>query len=234
MQLRATGGIMNWLKQLFARKSLDHGLDGEIAFRLENRIKELAATGLSIEEATAAVHKEFAGVMLAKEKAREAWVKRRLGDFAGDLRFGLRMLRKNPVLTVVAVLTLALGVGANSAIFTLLYGLVLRSLPASHAGQMVKVGIASKAEPDDPGEYMPYRMMQAMGQQQSSFRELSAWSADWVLMRDHEGSIQGYMAGLVCGNAVGVLGIEPYRGRLLAAYDDVRGGPSGGWPVVLS
>lgn len=225
---------MNWLKQLFARKPLDHGLDGEIAFRLENRIKELAATGLPIEEATAAVHKEFAGVMLAKEKAREAWVKRRLGDFAGDLRFGLRMLRKNPVLTVVAVLTLALGIGANSAIFTLLYGLVLRSLPASHAGQLVKVGIASKAEPDDPGEYMPYRMMQAMGQQQSSFRELSAWSADWVLMRDHEGSIQGYMAGLVSGNAFGVLGIEPYRGRLLAAYDDVRGGPSGGWPVVLS
>ena len=57
---------MNWLKQLFARKPLDH-LDGEIAFRLENRIKELAATGLSIEEATAAVHKEFAGEMLAKE-----------------------------------------------------------------------------------------------------------------------------------------------------------------------
>ena len=66
-----------------------------------------------------------------------------------DVRFGLRMLRKNPVLTMVAVLTLALGIGANTAIFTLLYGLVLRSLPAANAGQLVKVGIASAAIPDE-------------------------------------------------------------------------------------
>src|ERR1700745_1491821 len=66
-----------------------------------------------------------------------------------DVRFGLRMLRKNSVLTIVAVLTLALGIGANTAIFTLLYGLVLRSLPAASAGQLVKVGIASLAVPGD-------------------------------------------------------------------------------------
>src|SRR3979490_2038091 len=68
-----------------------------------------------------------------------------------DVRFGLRMLRKNPVLTTVAVLTLALGIGANTAIFTLLYGLVLRSLPAANAGQLVKVGMASAAMADDAG-----------------------------------------------------------------------------------
>ena len=153
----------------------------------------------------------------------------------GDLRFGLRMLRKNPVLSLVAVLTLALGIGANTAIFTLLYGLVLRNLPAANAGQLVKVGIASAAEPGDMGGvYMPYRMMEALQTEQSSFQELSAWSDDEVLMRDREGFIQGYMAGLVSGNAFGLLGLQPYRGRLIASYDDVRGGPSGGWPVVLS
>jgi predicted permease len=152
-----------------------------------------------------------------------------------EVRFGLRMLRKNLVLTMVAVLTLALGIGANTGIFTLLYGLVLRSLPAANAGQLVKVGIASSAIPDDAGGvYMPYRMMEALGKEQSSFRELSAWSEEWVLIRDREGSIQEYAAGLVGGNAFEVLGLRPYRGRLIASYDDVRGGPGGGWPVVLS
>jgi predicted permease len=167
-------------------------------------------------------------------KKRGTWGWRNLEDLTADLRFGLRMLRKNPVLTIVAVLTLALGIGANTAIFTLLYGLVLRSLPARDPGQLVKVGIASAAEPDDPGTFMPYRMMQALREEQSSFRELSAWNDEYVLMRDHEGSLQGYMAGLVSGNGFGLLGMQPYRGRLLAPYDDVRGGPSGGWPVVLS
>lgn len=200
---------MNWLKQLFSRERLN-------------------------QEATAAVQRASLTVTAVKENALEVWIWRRLEDFAADLRFGLRMLRKNSVLTIIAVLTLAVGIGANTAIFTLLYGLVLRSLPVSHAEQLVKAGMASTAEPDDPGAYMPYRMMRAMQEQQSSFRELSAWSADWVLMSDHEGSIQGYMVGLVSGNAFGLLGMQPYRGRLIALYDDVRGGPSGGWPVVLS
>jgi predicted permease len=169
---------------------------------------------------------------IATERQPRGW--RNLEDFIADLRFGLRMLRKNPVLTIVAVLTLALGIGANTAIFTLLYGLVLRSLPATNPGQLVKVGIASAMEPDDPGSYMPYRMMRAIREEQSSFRELSAWNANWVLMSDHEGSIQGYIAGLASGNAFELLGMQPYRGRLLASYDDVRGGPTTGWPVVLS
>ncbi len=152
----------------------------------------------------------------------------------GDLRFGLRMLRKNPVLTLVAVLTLALGIGANTAIFTLLYGLVLRSLPAANPGQLVKVGIASRAELEEQGDYMMYPMLRVFEKEQTSFRELSGWSADMVQMKDREGAIRSYVAGLVSGNAFGLLGLRPYRGRLIAPYDDVKGGPSGGWPVVLS
>ncbi len=163
------------------------------------------------------------------------WGRIRLEEFVGDLHYGLRMLRKHPVLTLAAILTLALGIGANTAIFTLLYGLVLRSLPAPEAGQLVRVGIASATMPaEDGGSYMPYRMQQALREEQSSFRELSAWGGDEVLMKDHEGSVRGYMAGMVSGNAFEVLGLQPYRGRLLAPYDDVRGGPANGWPVVLS
>lgn len=81
---------------------------------------------------------------------------------------------------------------------------------------------------------MPYRMLQALREEQSSFRELSAWGGEQVLMKDHEGSARGYMVGMVSGNAFEVLGLQPYRGRLIAPYDDMRGGPRSAWPVVLS
>ena len=159
-----------------------------------------------------------------------------LSGWYRDVVLALRSLRKNPVLSLTAVLTLALGIGANTAIFTLLYGLVLRSLPTPDASDLVKIGIPSAAEPDseENNAFMPYRMLQGLREEQSSFRDLSAWDGEQALIKDKEGSVQGYLAVLVSGNAFDVLRIQPYRGRLIAPYDDVRGGPTGGWPVVLS
>lgn len=153
-----------------------------------------------------------------------------------DIVHGFRSLIKNPVLSLTAVLTLTLGIGANTAIFTLLYGLVLRSLPIPDAYHLVKVGVASAAEPDSEqnSSFMPYRMLQALRERQYSFRDLSAWDGDQVLMKDKEGAVRGYFAVTVSGNAFDLLGVQPYRGRLIATYDDVRGGPQSGWPVVLS
>jgi len=226
---------MNWFKQFFSRRRLYRDLDEEIASHLEQRTDELVAAGMSRKEASVAAKREFGNVTLIRETVRETWGWRRLEDLLGDLHFGLRILRKSPILTLVAILTLALGIGANTAIFTLLYGLVLRSLPAHNAGQLVNVGIASTANPDDMGgSYIPYRMMDALSKERSSFEELSAWSGEEVLIRDREGAMQGYLAELVSGNAFSVLGLQPYRGRLITPYDDVRGGPDGGWPVVLS
>jgi predicted permease len=144
------------------------------------------------------------------------------------------MLRKNPVLALVAVLTLALGIGANTAIFTLLYGLVLRSLPAHNSGELVKVGVASRAELQQEGSFMTYPMLKEFEKEQKSFRELSAWDRNDVLMKDHEGLVQNYEVSLASGNGFALLGLQPYRGRLIEPFDDVRGGPSSGWPVVLS
>ena len=159
-----------------------------------------------------------------------------LDSWFRDIVHGFRSLRKNPILSLTAVLTLTLGIGANTAIFTLLYGLVLRSLPIPDAYHLVKVGVASAAEPDSEQDksFMPYRMLQGLRERQSSFRDLSAWRDDQVLMKDKEGAVRGYFAVTVSGNAFDLLGVQPYRGRLIATYDDVRGGPQGGWPVVLS
>ena len=157
-------------------------------------------------------------------------------DWSRDIVFGFRSLRKNPILSLTAILTLTLSIGANTAIFSLLYGLVLRSLPTPDAYHLVKVTMASAAEPDSErnSSFLPYRMLQGLRERQSSFRDLSAWDGDQVLMRDAEGAVRGYFAATVSGNAFDLLGVQPYRGRLIAIYDDVRGGPQGGWPVVLS
>jgi predicted permease len=159
-----------------------------------------------------------------------------LRNLNGDVVLALRSLRKNPILSLTAVLTLALGIGANTAIFTLLYGLVLRSLPTPQAWQLVKIGIASAAQPDNEqdGSFIPYRMIQAYEAQQTSFRELSKWNGQDVLMTDDNGTIRDYFAVVVSGNAFDLLRIQPYVGRLIAPYDDVHGGPRSGWPVVLS
>jgi predicted permease len=226
---------MSWLKQWFSRRRLYDDLDKEIAFHLEEKIEELVASGMPLKEATFAARREFGNVASIREKAHEAWGWKWLEDLLVDLRYGIRMLRKNPVLTIAAVLTLALGIGANTAIFTLLYGLVLRSLPTPNATQLVMVGIASTAQSsEDDGSWMTYQMLQAFRTEQSSFRELSAWGEDRVLLRDKQGSVQRYTAGMVSGNAFDLLGLPPYRGRLIEPSDDMRGGPSTGWPVVLS
>jgi len=228
---------MNWLKQFFSRKQLYADLEEEVASHLEERVEELLAEGLSKEAAVARARREFGNVTATKQRARAAWGWRWIEDLFVDLRFGLRMLKKNSVLTVAAVLTLALGIGANTAIFTLLYGLVLRSLPVSAPTQLARVGLASLADPDDStGSVSPmtYHMLEAYRGEQTSFRELSSWDSADVLVADKQGVTQSYLSGMVSGNAFELLGLQPYRGRLIAPYDDVKGGPAEGWPVVLS
>jgi len=109
------------------------------------------AACMSPDETRRDARAKLDGMEQTKEPVRDVRSIPFLETLLQDVRFGLRMLRKNSVLTMVAVLTLALGIGANTAIFTLLYGLVLRSLRAANAGELVEVGIASSAVPDDAG-----------------------------------------------------------------------------------
>jgi hypothetical protein len=131
----------SWLKvqSLFSRKRNAQQLDDEIQFHLDQQIAENLATGMSPEEARYAAMRTFGNPTYLKEETRDAWGWLWLEQIGSDLRYGFRSLRKSPLFTVVAVLTLAFGIGANAAIFSLMDQVLLQLLPVKHPEQLVLV-----------------------------------------------------------------------------------------------
>jgi hypothetical protein len=125
------------LLELVRRRRLDRDLDQEFGLHLEMIEAEFRQRGMSASHAQAAARREFGGVMQAKERYRDERGLPWLENFAQDLRYGLRIMRQNRGFTTVAIVTLALGIGANTAIFSLLEAVELRNLPLRQPEQLI-------------------------------------------------------------------------------------------------
>jgi hypothetical protein len=170
---------VNWLKKLFLRRQLYDDLNQEIVLHLEERTEELVASGMTANEAAAVAHREFGNVQLVKETAREAWGWRWLEDLFADVGFGLRMLRKNSGFTAVGLLTIAIGIGANAAVFSVVNSVLLKPLNYPKAEELVALhqtapGAAGLADFEN-GLLLSPSMYFTYAEQNRTFQSLGVW-----------------------------------------------------------
>src|SRR5262245_46632855 len=120
--------ILNW----FRRRTLEGDLDRELQYHIDRRVTDLIHSGLTEPEAKRLAAMELGGATQVREEVRDIWLSRWLRDFVFDLRFSARSFLRSPAFTATAVLSLALGIGATTALYSLIDQIVLRALPVDH------------------------------------------------------------------------------------------------------
>ncbi|MGA2736230.1 MAG: ABC transporter permease [Bryobacteraceae bacterium] len=218
------------LASLLARRRWDRELSEEVEVHLEMRAAELRQQGVAADAARAAARREFGGLEQMKESYRDRrgvpWVE----ILAKDVRYALRGLRRNPVFTLAAVLSLALGIGANTAIFSFVNALMLRMLPVEKPDQLVslyRTGGWGKG-------YAAYPLYLEFRKHGDLFTGVFARSSADKVRFDpgHSNSVEYVEREYVTGNYFDVLGVKPAIGRLFT--DDDNRVPQGHPLVVLS
>ena len=214
---------MNWKRRIFGRGGIYGQLTEEIRAHIDEKVEELVAGGMAREDAEHAARREFGNVTLLEQRSREVWGWTAFENFLTDARYGLRNMRQSPVFAVVAILTLALGIGANTAIFSMVNGILLRALPYERPPglyavyETIQIGSRTfQSIPVNAGNFLNWR------------RECRSFEGIAVLMPINKnldlksGAVQVHGA-RASANLLPLLGVQPQLGRNFLAAEDQSG-----------
>lgn len=211
------------LKAVFTRRQLDRDLDDELAFHLAMRQEKYASElGLSKDESRLAAKRKFGNDAIIKEGIREMWSFISIETLLQDVRYGARMLRKNPGFTVVAVLTLALGIGANSAIFSVVNAVLLHTIPFKDPGRLVSITEMEPFladAPVSPADFCDWSV-------QNDVFEKTSLLNEGRFSFTGQGSPEQLPGATVSTNFFQMLGVEPVLGRDFSGAEDNAGNQS--------
>jgi len=238
------------LRGLFLKRKLDDDLAEEIESHLEMQIEDNIRQGMSPEEARHLAMRKFGGVDQMKETYRDRRTLPSLETFIRDVRYGFRMLRRSPGVTAVAILSLALGIGANTALFSVVDAVLLKTLPVEKPEQLVVFqiqagrqfrlsGMSGTSNVDVPKGFrglsiFRYDVFEKMHQAQAAdadgpLSDLFAFGPMRDLITNLTNQPELIDGQAVSGNYFSVLGVQPTLGRMITADDDRPGAT----PVVV-
>jgi putative ABC transport system permease protein len=215
--------LLGGLRGLFRKERTERELDEELRDYLDKSIGEKLRSGMGREEAQRIARLELGGVEVVKEKVRSASWETHVESLWNDLRFGARLLRFNPVFAGAAILSLALGIGANTAIFQLIDAVRLRTLPVKNPQEIARInferrgsrsGNFSTRYPD-----FTYAIWEQIRDRQQGFSSVFAWAPVHFNVSP-SGEVHNVLGLFVSGDFFETLGVQPTVGRLLSAADD--------------
>lgn len=221
--------IRSLVRNAIRRARVERDLDDEVRSYARMLADEGRDRGLSAQEARRQALIDLGGVEQVKEQVREVRMGTRLETIWQDLRYAARMLRKNPGFSAAVALTLALGIGANAAIFTLTYAVILKSLPVPDPGQLVRYTFRERGVSDLSISGPAY---DSLRRHETVNQDILAWS-NTDLAVDENGTVTRASGALMTGNGFRVLELRTYLGRVFGETDDVTAGGPNGYQALL-
>ena len=208
---------MNWLSRLFGRRKREKELDEEVRSHLEMAAQERMERGDTAKEAEHAARREFGNIGLVQEVTHDAWGWGFLDRLAQDVRFGMRMLAKSPGFTTVAILTLALGIGANTALFSIVNGVLLNPLPYPEPEQLVEL---RESKPNFATGSISYPNFLDWQKDNRTFASMAILRGNRSFILTGLGEAEQVDAVFVSTGFFEQLGVNPVLGRAFAPGED--------------